>query len=109
MSQSMSQTTRPLKASGLFFNKFGRGERIRTSDLTVPNRALYQAEPRPDRTWILGMQPSSVKPAVPVARQTGVSRMQPFCRQTAVPGMQRFYRQAAVRMKQAFSVKGTSL
>ncbi len=26
----------------------GRGERIRTSDLTVPNRALYQAEPRPD-------------------------------------------------------------
>src|SRR6185436_9997331 len=27
---------------------FGRGERIRTSDLSVPNRALYQAEPRPD-------------------------------------------------------------
>ena len=25
----------------------GRGERIRTSDLTVPNRALYQTEPRP--------------------------------------------------------------
>ena len=34
----------------------GRGERIRTSDLTVPNRALYQAEPRPDKSanWILG-------------------------------------------------------
>ena len=36
----------------------GRGERIRTSDLTVPNRALYQAEPRPDtvasfRRWCL--------------------------------------------------------
>ena len=28
---------------------YGRGERIRTSDLTVPNRALYQAEPRPDK------------------------------------------------------------
>ena len=28
----------------------GRGERIRTSDLSVPNAALYQAEPRPD--WI---------------------------------------------------------
>jgi integrase len=28
--------------------RLGRGERIRTSDLTVPNRALYQAEPRPD-------------------------------------------------------------
>ena len=26
----------------------GRGERIRTSDLLVPNQALYQAEPRPD-------------------------------------------------------------
>ena len=26
----------------------GRGERIRTSDLCVPNAALYQAEPRPD-------------------------------------------------------------
>ena len=30
------------------FELTGRGERIRTSDLTVPNRALYQAEPRPD-------------------------------------------------------------
>ena len=29
----------------------GRGERIRTSDLTVPNRALYQAEPRPELLW----------------------------------------------------------
>ena len=27
----------------------GRGDWIRTSDLSVPNRALYQAEPRPDR------------------------------------------------------------
>ena len=26
----------------------GRGERILTSDLTVPNRALYQTELRPD-------------------------------------------------------------
>jgi hypothetical protein len=28
----------------------GRGDWIRTSGLSVPNRALYQAEPRPDRT-----------------------------------------------------------
>src|SRR5262245_37573712 len=27
--------------------KDGRGDWIRTSDLSVPNRALYQAEPRP--------------------------------------------------------------
>ena len=26
----------------------GRGDWIRTSDFSVPNRALYQAEPRPD-------------------------------------------------------------
>jgi len=26
----------------------GRGKRIRTSDLSVPNRALYQAEPCPE-------------------------------------------------------------
>ena len=32
----------------------GRGERIRTSDLTVPNRALYQAEPRPDMVGMIG-------------------------------------------------------
>ncbi len=32
------------------FGVNGRGERIRTSDLTVPNRALYQAEPRPDKS-----------------------------------------------------------
>ena len=31
---------------------FGRGERIRTSDLSVPNRALYQAEPRPENQFI---------------------------------------------------------
>jgi hypothetical protein len=28
--------------------KDGRGDWIRTSGLSVPNRALYQAEPRPD-------------------------------------------------------------
>lgn len=27
---------------------FGRGERIRTSGLCVPNAALYRAEPHPD-------------------------------------------------------------
>jgi hypothetical protein len=46
----------------------GRGERIRTSDLTVPNRALYQAEPRPDVAfgwlkagWIIGKHVAGVK------------------------------------------------
>jgi hypothetical protein len=28
----------------------GRGERIRTSGLLVPNQALYQAEPRPEES-----------------------------------------------------------
>ena len=40
----------------------GRGERIRTSDLTVPNRALYQAEPRPDLCGMIGNVILCVKP-----------------------------------------------
>ena len=32
--------------------KGGRGDWIRTSDLSVPNRALYQAEPRPDESLV---------------------------------------------------------
>src|SRR3954451_5234092 len=40
----------------------GRGERIRTSDLSVPNAALYQAEPRPDNSDVLvpkvGVEPT---------------------------------------------------
>ena len=32
----------------------GRGERIRTSGLLVPNQALYQAEPRPDGVHLPG-------------------------------------------------------
>ncbi len=38
---------------GPFLRCFGRGERIRTSDPSVPNRVLYQAEPRPDNLTIL--------------------------------------------------------
>jgi hypothetical protein len=30
----------------------GRGGRIRTSGLLVPNQALYQAEPRPEQTLV---------------------------------------------------------
>ena len=32
-----------------FAEEIGRGEWIRTTDPSVPNRVLYQAEPRPDR------------------------------------------------------------
>src|SRR5262249_21262085 len=38
----------------------GRGERIRTSDLSVPNRALYQTEPRPDKTCTIVMAKSRI-------------------------------------------------
>ena len=31
----------------------GRGDWIRTSDISLPKRALYQAEPRPDREVIV--------------------------------------------------------
>ena len=48
---SETQDRRSVATGGLIFG--GRGERIRTSDLSVPNAALYQAEPRPDKvgTW----------------------------------------------------------
>src|SRR5262249_23561817 len=52
--QITAQTTKTTQTEWSFLRKFGRGERIRTSDLSVPNRALYQAEPRPDKDWILG-------------------------------------------------------
>jgi hypothetical protein len=34
----------------------GRGDWIRTSDPTVPNRVLYQAEPHPDNVHLEGMK-----------------------------------------------------
>jgi hypothetical protein len=37
----------------------GRGGRIRTSDLLVPNQALYQAEPRPEVTSVVCCTPSA--------------------------------------------------
>jgi hypothetical protein len=37
-----------LPTAALILILLNRGERIRTSDLSVPNRALYQAEPRPE-------------------------------------------------------------
>ena len=44
--------------------KSGRGERIRTSDPSVPNRVLYQAEPRPDNpTILLRNEPSAYSSA----------------------------------------------
>ena len=39
-----SIVVRPNASAGI-----GRGDWIRTSDLSVPNRALYQAEPRPEK------------------------------------------------------------
>src|ERR1017187_5042225 len=40
-----------------FKGKFGRGGRIRTFDLLVPNQALYQAEPRPDLSSLVCCTP----------------------------------------------------
>jgi hypothetical protein len=37
--------------SGKSMKKSGRGERIRTSGLYVPNVALYQAKLHPDAVW----------------------------------------------------------
>ena len=46
------QTQRDHSERVVFFLKNpGRGERIRTSDLSVPNRAHYQAVLRPELSW----------------------------------------------------------
>ena len=43
------QPTMTVNRGPFLLKVIGRGERIRTSDPSVPNRVLYQAEPRPDR------------------------------------------------------------
>ena len=51
LAQKTAQTSKGRYSCGLFFvftKVFGRGERIRTSDLSVPNRAHYQAVLRPE-------------------------------------------------------------
>ena len=40
----------------------GRGDWIRTSDLFVPNEALYQAEPRPEGSPLFSMVKSASFP-----------------------------------------------
>ena len=55
--------------------KFGRGEWIRTTDPSVPNRVLYQAEPRPDNPSSLSDNPAgSEEPdtSVPADYRAGV-------------------------------------
>src|SRR5256714_1521752 len=47
-SQAAAKTKPAMHVSGRRFNLAGRGERIRTSDLSVPNRAHYQAVLRPE-------------------------------------------------------------
>src|SRR5205807_6786057 len=47
--------------------RIGRGERIRTSDPSVPNRVLYQAEPRPDRRGRLSYLTATVNVTRPEA------------------------------------------
>ncbi len=50
------------KPFDLLFLENGRGERIRTSGLTVPNGALYQTEPRPvNSNQSVGHCPNYVK------------------------------------------------
>ena len=39
--------------------KIGRGEWIRTTDPSVPNRVLYQAEPRPDKGGVKRQLPAT--------------------------------------------------
>ncbi len=49
--------------------RIGRGERIRTSGLLVPNQALYQAEPRPEHIQCIGSGMGAARPAGFTARE----------------------------------------
>ena len=55
----------------------GRGDWIRTSDFSVPNRALYQAEPRPDGQPILS-QLSALRSIHRIGRSVLSDRMWEF-------------------------------
>ena len=57
--------------------KSGRGDWIRTSDISVPNRALYQAEPRPDGQPILS-QLSALRSIHRIGRSVLSDRMWEF-------------------------------
>jgi hypothetical protein len=49
MNGQLGKTKHPHSLNSIeFVRKVGRGEWIRTTDPSVPNRVLYQAEPRPD-------------------------------------------------------------
>jgi hypothetical protein len=48
MHKAAAKTKTATHIRGRRFNLAGRGERIRTSDLSVPNRAHYQAVLRPE-------------------------------------------------------------
>src|SRR5216110_1950231 len=51
--------------------EIGRGDWIRTSDISLPKRALYQAEPRPDST-------ENPKPQIPSSKSQAETREQGF-------------------------------
>ncbi len=52
--KSPTEEKRPPVLAAVVVEIFGRGERIRTSDLSVPNRAHYQAVLRPDDPELRG-------------------------------------------------------
>ena len=77
----------------------GRGERIRTSDLSVPNAALYQAEPRPD----------NMEPLVPkVGVEPTWSCPQRFLRPSRLP-FRHFGITQSIISERAYKVKRANL
>jgi hypothetical protein len=82
-STKMITTNRPTDSKSK--NERGRDDWIRTSDLCVPNAALYQAEPRPDRRHLLTKKPGAVQffpsgcPLRHPAIQTESSSWRPSC------------------------------
>jgi hypothetical protein len=63
-----------MHVSGRRFNLAGRGERIRTSDLSVPNRAHYQAVLRPEAFLDHRERPSAFYEALLLAVKFGPNK-----------------------------------
>ena len=81
------------------FEKVGRGGRIRTFDLLVPNQALYQAEPRPELTSLVCCTPGTQARTIEFVSHTQKLRALPAVHEVLeqlAPSLARFPRALVV-------------
>src|ERR1035441_4411618 len=92
-----------------FKGKLGRGGRIRTFDLLVPNQALYQAEPRPDIFSLVCCTPVAQARTIEFVSDTPKLRELPAVHEVLeqlAPSLARFPRALVVSEVRRVSEKG---